>query len=30
MDSVKALVEKLSEQLRQNEDKSSLIITAQQ
>ena len=30
MDSVKALVEKLSEQLRQNEDKSSLILTAQQ
>jgi hypothetical protein len=30
MDSVKALVEKLSEQLRQNEDKTRLIITAQQ
>jgi hypothetical protein len=30
MDSVKALVEKLSEQLRQNEDKSRLIITVQQ
>ncbi len=30
MDSVKALVEKLSEQLRQNEDKMRLIITAQQ
>jgi hypothetical protein len=30
MDSVKALVEKLSEQLRHNEDKSNLIITAQQ
>ena len=30
MDSVKSLVEKLSEQLRHNEDKSNLIITAQQ
>ena len=30
MDSVKALVEKLSEQLRQNEDKTRLIITVQQ
>ena len=30
MDSVKALVEKLSEQLRQNEDKTRLIMTAQQ
>lgn len=30
MDSVKALVEKLSEQLRQNEDKTRLIITTQQ
>jgi hypothetical protein len=30
MDSVKALVEKLSEQLRQNEHKTRLIITAQQ
>jgi hypothetical protein len=30
MDSVKALVEKLNEQLRQNEDKTRLIITAQQ
>lgn len=30
MDSVKALVEKLSEQLGQNEDKTRLIITAQQ
>ena len=30
MDSVKSLVEKLSEQLRQNEDKTRLIITAQQ
>ena len=30
MDCVKSLVEKLSEQLRHNEDKSNLIITAQQ
>ena len=30
MDRVRALVEKLSEQLRQNEDKASVIITAQQ